>query len=173
MGKLFGVYWKILHNGSAIPYENSDRRVPMRIIVDGQAGDMDDVPFSQVETVEVLRNAGGTIYGTVSGVIIITLKSGASKAKDIASIGVLPIEPMGFYIARIFYSPKYENADSLNKRTDFRSTIYWNPEIQTDAAGNGTFGYYNADGVGNYKVIIEGIDKDGNIGRQVYEYKVE
>ena len=33
--------------------------------------------------------------------------------------------------------------------------------------------YYNADGTGNYKIVIEGIDSNGNLGRQVYRYKVQ
>jgi hypothetical protein len=33
--------------------------------------------------------------------------------------------------------------------------------------------YYNADGIGIYRVIVEGIDNYGNIGRMVYRYKVE
>jgi len=87
---------------------------------------------------------------------------------------VLPISVMGFYKARDFYSPKYDNPAALNsKQRDLRSTIYWNPEIQTDKDGNASFDYYNADGTGTYKVTIEGIDKDGNIGRQVYRYEVK
>lgn len=54
-----------------------------------------------------------------------------------------------------------------------RSTIYWNPGIKTGKDGNATFDYYNADGKGIYKVTIEGIDDNGNVGRAVYRYKVD
>ena len=47
------------------------------------------------------------------------------------------------------------------------------PDLETGKDGNATFGYYNADGAGTYKLVIEGIDDKGNIGRRVYEYKVE
>jgi hypothetical protein len=171
MGKLFGVHWKFF-KGKEIPWENGASR-PMTVIIDGGDGSLDDIPFSQVETVEVLRNASGAIYGTTDGVIVITMKAGASQTSSIASIGVLPISPMGFYKARIFYSPKYANAESLNTRPDLRSTIYWNPEIRSDKDGNAGFDFYNADGVGTYKVTVEGIDKDGNLGRQVYRYTVQ
>jgi len=33
--------------------------------------------------------------------------------------------------------------------------------------------FYNADGQGSYRIVIEGMDEKGNIGRQVYRYKVE
>jgi uncharacterized protein YfaS (alpha-2-macroglobulin family) len=55
---------------------------------------------------------------------------------------------------------------------DFRSTIYWNPNVTTDKDGNAAFEFYNADGKGSYRVIVEGIDSNGNIGRQVYRYLV-
>jgi uncharacterized protein YfaS (alpha-2-macroglobulin family) len=80
---------------------------------------------------------------------------------------------MGFYKAREFYSPKYDNTYASSKERDFRSTIYWKPEILTDKDGQASFEYYNADGSGAYKIVIEGIDDKGNIGRQVYRYKVE
>jgi hypothetical protein len=54
-----------------------------------------------------------------------------------------------------------------------RSTIYWNPEIRTDNDGNASVEYYNADRPGIYKIIVEGIDDHGNLGRLVYRYKVE
>ena len=57
--------------------------------------------------------------------------------------------------------------------TLFRSTIYWNPEIQTSKDGKATFDYYNADGTGTYKVTIEGIDTNGKVGRLVYRYEVK
>ncbi|MCO5945870.1 hypothetical protein [Mucilaginibacter flavidus] len=56
---------------------------------------------------------------------------------------------------------------------DLRSTIYWNPNIITDKDGKASFEYFNADGKGTYRVVVEGIDADGNLGRQVLRYKVE
>lgn len=105
------------------------------------------------------------------GAIIIILKHGYS-ADEIQSKGILPITAIGFYKAREFYSPKYESPDNV-KTADFRTTIYWNPEVATDKDGNASLTYYNADGTGSYKVVIEGIDNKGNLGRQVYHYTVE
>jgi len=151
---------------------------PMYVIIDGQEGaDINSLNAEDVETVEVLKYSTTSIYGSAggNGVLVITTKQTRQlDPRDIASIGVLPISVMGFYKARDFYSPKYDNPAALNsKQRDLRSTIYWNPEIQTDKDGNASFDYYNADGTGTYKVTIEGIDKDGNIGRQVYRYEVK
>jgi uncharacterized protein YfaS (alpha-2-macroglobulin family) len=54
-----------------------------------------------------------------------------------------------------------------------RSTIFWNPELLTDKDGNASIDFYNADASGSYRVVIEGIDEKGNLGRQVYRYIVK
>jgi hypothetical protein len=151
----------------------------MLIVIDGVEVPPDNLNFlssNDVETVEVLKYASASIYGVEGGggvLVITTKRTRQLDQKDIASIGVLPITVMGFYKARQFYSPKYDNPDLTAKQRDLRSTIYWNPEIKTDINGNAGFDFYNADGAGTYKITIEGIDKDGNIGRQVYRYEVK
>jgi len=89
------------------------------------------------------------------------------------SPGIFSITPPGFYKAREFYSPQYGVGESATNLPDQRTTIFWKPDVATDANGNASFSFYNAEGVGNYKVIIEGIDTKGNLGRQVFQYKVE
>jgi hypothetical protein len=76
----------------------------------------------------------------------------------------------GFTPARAFYTPKYSAATPL---PDTRETIYWNPNIITDKDGKATIEYLNNDTKGTYRVVVEGIDEEGNLGRQVYRYKVE
>jgi len=51
--------------------------------------------------------------------------------------------------------------------------VYWNPNIVTDNDGKSMFEYSNSRGKGAYRVEIEGIDADGNLGRQVFRYAVE
>lgn len=138
------------------------------------------LPMNSVSTIEVLRSAQYTaIYGSRggNGVIIITPKLGMDinldmdSPKNIAKApGFISFTPTGYYKARQFYSPKY-NAD-VSSTSDLRSTIYWAPLLQTDNNGHVAFEYFNADTKGSYRVVIEGIDKTGRIGRQVYRYNV-
>jgi TonB-dependent SusC/RagA subfamily outer membrane receptor len=154
---------------------------PMLVILDGteitpgSSFSIDGIPSGQVETVEVLSSASTSIYGMAgaNGVLVITTKNGGRGNKNISSLGVLPITPPEFYKARAFYSPKYDVINGNSIGPDLRSTIYWNPEIKTDTDGGAMLGYYNADEVGTYKVIVEGMDDNGNIGRMVYRYRVE
>jgi len=147
---------------------------PMLVIVDGFPGSLDDVSTDGFETIEILKPPTSYIYGSDggNGVIVITTRPRGSDPNDVAASGVLPVAPMGFYKARVFYSPKYENPLAGVNHPDLRSTIYWNPDIKTDKNGNAVFDFYNADGTGTYKVTIEGIDENGNPGRQVYRYSV-
>ncbi|MBS1528497.1 MAG: hypothetical protein JST19_22815, partial [Bacteroidetes bacterium] len=72
-----------------------------------------------------------------------------------------------------FYSPKYDHSGSESPAADNRVTIYWKPNIVTDKNGQASFEYYNADTKGTYRVVVEGVDDQGRIGRQVFRYKVE
>jgi hypothetical protein len=106
--------------------------------------------------------------------MVITTKQGKPRElKDIASFGILPIYPRGYYKAREFYAPKYDHPNLTSNRPDLRSTIYWKPEIITGADGTASFDYCNSDMPGVYKVTIEGIDDNGNLGVKVYRYTVD
>jgi hypothetical protein len=150
----------------------------MLIVIDGAYSDsFDDLNPYDIETVEVLKNTNAFIYGVSSGggVLVFTTKAGgATKVPNELSPGLLPFKANGFHIAREFYSPKYATEKAIiNARPDLRSTIYWQPELTTDTKGQASFSYYNADGTGNYKVIVEGIDEDGRIGHAIYRYAVK
>ena len=151
----------------------------MQVVVDGRelapGSSIRYLRAMDVERIEVLKFGAAAIYGLRggNGVLVITLKKGKQKElKDISSTGVRPISVQGYQKIREFYSPKYENNTTYN-RPDLRSTIYWQPELITDKDGNASFDFYNADGKGQYRVVVEGIDEKGHIGRQVYHYKVD
>ncbi|MCO5949912.1 TonB-dependent receptor [Mucilaginibacter flavidus] len=152
----------------------------MLIVVDGvlMPGNFDFNSLSNdVETVEVLKTASSAgLYGNGAGhgVLVFTTKIGKPRdLKDIPSFGILPITPRGYYLSRVFYSPRYDNSEVNLKRPDLRSTIYWNPEVITAKDGNASVDFYNADKPGTYRLVIEGIDEKGNLGRQVFRYTVQ
>lgn len=177
VGKLHGIGFSSLQPGF--------KQVPlllgvgaMLVVVDGAVlpdSDISNINPTDVETVAVLKYTGTAIYGMGGGngvLIITTKKGGGTKPEDIASTGILPITVQGYQKVREFYSPKHKSGVTYN-HPDLRSTIYWKPELTTDKDGNASFDFYNADGTGKYRVVIEGIDEKGNIARQVYRYKVD
>jgi hypothetical protein len=79
--------------------------------------------------------------------------------------GTYVYKPMPFTSSKQFYSPKY----SIKKPaglTDLRSTIYWEPDLITDASGKASVSFYSSDRSGTYSVIVEGSDLNGGIGRE-------
>ncbi|MBY0245928.1 MAG: carboxypeptidase regulatory-like domain-containing protein [Sphingobacteriaceae bacterium] len=163
---------------------NQGNKVPMQIFLNGMPVDVNainTVNYSDLSSVETfLRDNLGTIdraYGTNGVLVINTKKIPKSKGtkmtrEQIENLlpknNVITFSPIGYTKEREFYTPKY-TVDNSNV-SDLRTTIYWNPKIETDANGMATVEFFNADGKGNYKVIVEGIDANGNVGRSVMRY---
>ncbi len=61
----------------------------------------------------------------------------------------------GFYMAREFYQPDYENKNI--QTPDNRTTIYWDPEVQTDSTGTAKVSFYNSDLKGKALIRISGV----------------
>ncbi|MFI5138742.1 MAG: TonB-dependent receptor plug domain-containing protein [Sphingobacteriales bacterium] len=165
-------------NGNQVGSGGSLASQPMTVIIDGSpSGSVDNITPSSVETVEVLKGANAGIYGirAATGVLVITTKQtmGETSISKETAPGIFSISPRGFYKAREFYAPRYDAGETVKNAPDQRTTIFWKPDVSTDADGNATFNFFNADGTGNYRVVIEGIDSKGNLGRQVFRYKVE
>jgi len=70
-----------------------------------------------------------------------------------------------YYRAREFYAPKYDKQENVETRTDFRNTIYWNPNIEVGYTGKKTIEFYASDDITSFRTTVEGIGSDGTIGR--------
>ncbi|WP_166727798.1 TonB-dependent receptor plug domain-containing protein [Mucilaginibacter gilvus] len=182
-GRIGGVYFAGIDNpDGGVPKMQIGNGSAMLVVVDGvqrtaepgKPVGINDIWPGDIETIEVLKYGSATVYGMGggNGVMVITTKQGAgTAAKDIISRGVLPLTVTGFYKAREFYAPRYDYIDNRT-RPDLRSTIFWLPEITTDKNGNASFDFYNADGAGQYQIIIEGINNNGTAGAAKFSYKV-
>ncbi|MBW4891401.1 carboxypeptidase regulatory-like domain-containing protein [Mucilaginibacter sp. HMF5004] len=166
---------------------NQGKKVPMAIYVGGFPVDynyLNSVNPKQVESIEIFNNdgvSGINRMNNTNGVLVVNMrKPPEGKKVTLAQLKelfppkyLLTFAPQGYTMDRVFYSPKYVAPRMVQAANDLRSTIYWNPLVYTDKTGNASLEYYNADGKGTYKVVVEGIDADGNIGRYVYRYKVQ
>lgn len=70
-----------------------------------------------------------------------------------------------YYRARTYYAPKYEKQEAVENRTDFRNTIYWNPNVEVGYSGKKTIEFYASDDITSFRTTLEGIGTDGSIGR--------
>lgn len=173
-GRLLGVMFR-----GGIPYSTRGGG-EMQVILDGmyiQGDQLSSINVADVASVEVLRNSNYTaIYGMYggNGVIIITSKTGKdAMASTVAPLGMLTIQPQGFYVSKTFYKPIYEVDSTQKLNQDLRSTIHWEPNIVTDKAGKAAFDFYTADRPGKYLITIEGVDFNGKIGHKTLEIEVK
>jgi hypothetical protein len=146
---------------------------------------LSNIDPKNVESVEIFLDNGITNIGSLNntkGILVVNMKvmpkgekiSLAQLRDLIPQKNILTISPLGYARKRDFYVPKYALTKPTGGPTDFRTTVYWNPNIITDkATGKASFEFYNSDNKGNYRAVIEGIDADGNIARYVYHYKVD
>jgi hypothetical protein len=179
-GKLHGVTFLngLPYSRRAMGRSINSGNVPMAVFVDGMQLDatyLNELSPDDIYSIEVLNSASRlAVYGSgaPNGALIITRKTGRENANFRKALGLITYRFKGFYKSRQFYSPNYDKPQPANSR-DARSTIYWNPDVITGKDGKASFEYFNADGKGSYRVVVQGIDNDGKLGYQVYNYKVE
>lgn len=113
----------------------------------------------------------GVIIGpeAANGALVITTNPNFVR-NDRVKLDIAVMSFLGYQKKEEFYVPKYD-VDSvrqaLAKITDSRPTIYWNPDVRTDASGKGEFSFFTSDSYGPYTLIIEGILNDGTVCREV------
>lgn len=166
---------------------NSGLRVPVQVFHNGMPIEttfLNNINPADVDNIEIfLKDELGMVnrlYNT-NGILVINSKKApkgtAVSAEELKKLfpqsNILTFTPQGYIKKKEFYTPKYLSAESKTTGVDFRSTVYWNPRVFTDEAGNMAFEFYNGDNRGTYKATVEGTDIDGNLSRFIYRYKVE
>ena len=157
-------------NGSEIHIRNNSE--PAIIVIDDivyeDASDiLKDIQVSDMSSISLLRGADAVILGprASGGAVVITLKDPRNLPARPAQ-GIITYTPLGYSESVEFYHPTYETPEKKNaQRSDFRSTVYWNPELRLDAEGKATIEYYTPDSTAPEDIIIEGVDKNGKVCR--------
>lgn len=125
----------------------------LEYVLDLNPGDIESIGI--INAYKNLINMG--LDGEV-GIICINSKTGR----------VLPTIPdestiltySGYTLSKEFYSPTYSDSDD-DRLPDFRSLLYWNPDVKTDKNGEATVEFYTSDEIGSFEVNVQGITKDG------------
>ncbi len=119
----------------------------------------------EVLFIDVLKSAGEIAqYGVrgANGVIAMYTDRGENyefveeKKTNIANYTL-----SGFYSAREFYSPNYSMAKTNVEKPDFRTTLYWVPDINLSDIEPTQFKFYTGDNHGTFLIWVEGITADG------------
>lgn len=63
---------------------------------------------------------------------------------------------------REFYSPKYDREEkNALRRADFRNLLFWSPSVSIPPEGSRQINFFTSDQSGSYKIVIQGLSKDG------------
>ncbi|MGQ8338513.1 TonB-dependent receptor plug domain-containing protein [Sunxiuqinia sp. A32] len=142
------------------------------VLIDGIVAEIDFVKgftARDIEEVAVFKDSKAAMFGSrgANGAVAITLRRGAERGLNLElAVNTERIMPMGYQKKSEFYVPKYQ-VESVrnNSQPDYRTTIYWNPGIDTDSTGVAHVKFYTADMPNDYHVVLEGISTDGEICR--------
>ena len=75
---------------------------------------------------------------------------------------------------RRFYVPSYTNkAEKDSRIPDYRHTLLWNPEVETEGKTSLSLPFYTSDITGDFHIVIEGVTKDGKAVRGTAGFSVE
>ena len=123
------------------------------------------LPLGDIEKVEILKSPQNlAIFGTegANGVVAVYTRKGKSAASSALAKGVIEQKIAGYSSFKTFYSPVHLPETDLSEKPDFRTTLFWEPEIVLEN-GQAALSFFTADQTGKYKVIVEGISESGRI----------
>jgi TonB-dependent SusC/RagA subfamily outer membrane receptor len=129
---------------------------------------LNSIQYNTIEFIEVLKDADAAIYGVRggNGVVIINTKREVNLP-SLMTKGTKTFYLPGYHVTKEFYIPRYDVPEIRdNPKRDFRSTIYWNGNIKSDASGKAMMFFYTSDAKENYTVVLEGITAGGDIVHQ-------
>jgi hypothetical protein len=127
-----------------------------------------NIPVSDVAYIKVMRPPFmGPSGGGGSGAIAIYTRRGGD-VKSTSGTGLSNNTVSGYTAIRQFYSPNYGTFKEENEKQDLRTTLYWNPSVVTTPGNNKILlSFYNTDVTKSFRVVIEGMTKDGHLAHVV------
>ncbi len=85
----------------------------------------------------------------------------------------LVVDYEGMQNRKEFYSPMYEGDNAqISRLPDYRTTLFWSANNQTDAKGKARLGFFTSDLAGKYFVVVQSLSEQGQVGSQVLEFNV-
>ncbi|TCC98256.1 carboxypeptidase-like regulatory domain-containing protein [Pedobacter psychroterrae] len=178
--KLVGVIFKETSDAECyqimMPFSRNEKMV---VFVDGrkltpcETQDLWHIDPLDVERVDMIRSNLALMSMAGGPAISIITKRGIGQLRTTYNPSLAFFNPRGFDSAKEFYAPKYNNNGNDPRVPDLRTTIYWNPGVAVAQDGKVKLNFFNGDSKGKYRVVVEGINADGLLGRQVYRYEVK
>jgi hypothetical protein len=128
------------------------------------------LPMNIVDRIDVLNASPAYGMRGANGVINILTKPGLRREPVKLGPNSVYTSFQGFDVPRIFYSPKHDNKTEQTNAPDFRSTIFWEPDIKASTEKT-KLEFYNADTWATMSLTVEGVTEGGLplIGKLTYK----
>jgi hypothetical protein len=145
---------------------------------------LDGVPYFRVDSVlkfdplkikklEVMKRRYYLGQAVYDGIVSFRTYNGDLGGTPLDSNAVIH-EYEGLQLEREFFSPVYETESYVKSRLpDFRTTLYWSPEIISDSPGSQKLSFYTSDQPGNYVLVVQGISPNGLSGAKAVRFEVK
>ncbi|OQP67760.1 hypothetical protein [Niastella populi] len=129
---------------------------------------IENIPVTDIAYVKAFRPPFfGAMGGGAGGAIAIYTKKGGDVSSSTTNVGGLDKSRLtGYALPKEFYSPDYSRESAQNELPDIRTTIYWAPYLLTDKNNHKiTLNFYNNDVSKRLRIILEGMNEDGQLTR--------
>ncbi len=136
---------------------------------------LDGLDVSAIDNLFIMRDNTSMLgyYPGTDGAVVITTKRGFVQTNTLSK-NIDRIQPLGYQQPAEFYSPSYETPEQMDSPgPDFRTTIYWKPNVQFSLEGKAVVEFYTADVPTTYEVVGEGVTGTGKLIHFTKEIVVE
>ncbi|WP_295792313.1 hypothetical protein [Mucilaginibacter sp.] len=130
----------------------------------------DPLTIQKLEIVTTDFMYGPTVF---NGIMSFATYNGDLKGLELDPHAVI-LDYEALQLERKFYSPVYNPGQLQNSPLpDFRSALYWNPDVNTGVDGKCSATFYSGDKPGRYIGVIEGISANGETGTGYFSFEVK
>ena len=125
-----------------------------------------------IKSLEIVSASYGYGSHTFSGIASFQTYKGDLAGLKVP-IGAMVVDYDGVQPMKEFYSPMYEGDVAKHSRlADYRTTLLWSPENNTDQLGKAVLGFYTSDLDGEYIVVVQSLSENGQSGYGFCNFKV-
>ncbi|HEX8314882.1 MAG TPA: hypothetical protein VF609_07815 [Flavisolibacter sp.] len=160
----------LIEGGQIVNIKNmslgTGQKWPVAIFLDETPADISALRGFRMDEIALIKFyepgfVGAGTSGPGGALAIYTKKS---RPDDVRPAKMNSITHNGFSITKEFYQPDYSIPAAKNISTDYRSTLYWNPNVYMDSENKKIkVRFFNNDYSKKLRLVVEGFAADGKL----------